>query len=64
MPGGQGGDIADSGREQKDGQGLMNGQDFETKCLFFFFFKGSSTGVAYCMLHSVAVSKKTSNLWF
>lgn len=26
VPGGQGGDMADLGREQKDGQGLMNGQ--------------------------------------
>lgn len=33
VPGGQGRDTVNSGRKQKDGQGLMNGQDFETKHL-------------------------------
>lgn len=32
VPGGLGRGTADLGRQQKDGQGLMDGQDFETKC--------------------------------
>ena len=32
VPGGLGRGTADLGRQQKDGQGLMDGQDFATKC--------------------------------
>lgn len=32
VPGGLGRGTADLGRQQKGGQGLMDGQDFETEC--------------------------------
>lgn len=44
VPGGLGRGTADLGRQQKDGQGLMDGQDFEAKCHLQKLFSKNGRG--------------------